>query len=52
MILNRTQQANLFAMANGAGSGGANGGTVEFKIQGNALVGVLENQGKRIKNMR
>ena len=49
MILNQAQQANLFAMANGSGSGG---GQVEFKISGNSLVGVLNNQGKRNNNMK
>jgi hypothetical protein len=50
MILNQAQQANLFAMANG--SGGASGGQVEFKISGNSLVGVLNNQSKRNNNMK
>lgn len=49
MILNRSQQANLFAMANGSGVGGGN---VRFKIDGNSLVGVLENNNKKIYNSR
>jgi len=53
MILNQAQQANLFAMANGSGgSGGSAGGTVEFKISGNSLIGVLNNQSKRTNNMK
>lgn len=47
MILNRGQQANLFAMAN---NGGMGGGQVTFKIQGDTLVGVLSNYNRRIKS--
>lgn len=44
MILNKTQQANLFKMAN-TGVGG--GGQVEFHISGTELVGVLNNQNRK-----
>ena len=40
MILNPTQQANLFNMLN---TGGMGGGEVKFRIDGTTLVGVLNN---------
>lgn len=40
MLLNRQQQANLFAMINRGGSGG---GQVEFILRGDRLQGVLNN---------
>lgn len=40
MILNPTQQANLFNMLN---TGGIGGGEVKFRIDGTTLVGVLNN---------
>ena len=43
MILNKTQQANLFRLANA----GATGGQVEFHISGTDLVGVLNNQTRK-----
>ena len=48
MILNRSQQANLFRMANGSGSGGQ----VEFHISGTELVGVLNNNTKKNRVIR
>ena len=48
MILNKTQQANLFKMANG----GVRGGQVEFHISGTELVGVLNNQTRKNKLIR
>lgn len=47
MILNRTQQANLFRMANGG-----TGGQVEFHISGTELVGVLNNQNRKNRLIR
>lgn len=56
MILNRSQQANLFRMVNSPAvydriyraSGGDNGGgTVEFKIKDRELVGFLDRAIKR-----
>lgn len=44
MILNKTQQANLFKLANGATPGGSQ---VEFHISGTELVGVLNNQNRK-----
>lgn len=44
MILNKTQQANLFRLANGATPGGSQ---VEFHISGTELVGVLNNQNRK-----
>lgn len=44
MILNRTQQANLFRMANGSG---VQGNQVEFHISGTDLVGVLNNNNRK-----
>lgn len=49
MILNQSQQANLFALAN---SGGISGGEVRFEIAGDRLIGVLNNYGKKIKTYR
>ena len=49
MILNKTQQANLFKMAN---SGVGGGGQVEFHISGTELVGVLNNQTRKNKLIR
>ena len=49
MILNKTQQANLFKMAN---SGVGGGGQVEFHISGTELVGVLNNQNRKNKLIR
>ena len=43
MILNRSQQARLFQMANSGGTGGH----VEFHISGTDLVGVLNNQNRK-----
>jgi hypothetical protein len=43
MILNKSQQARLFKIANG----GATGGQVEFHISGTELVGVLNNQNRK-----
>lgn len=48
MILNKSQQANLFKMINN----GSNTGSVEFEIKGDRLVGVLNNYGKRIKSYK
>ena len=48
MILNRSQQARLFDIANG----GAGGGQVEFHISGTELVGVLNNQTRKNRVIR
>jgi hypothetical protein len=47
MILNKNQQGNLFKMING-GNGG--GGNVTFRIEGDALVGVLNNYNRKINS--
>lgn len=50
MILNNSQQGRLFAALNGVGSfdnGGVSAGNVQFRIQGNDLVGVLNNYNKK-----
>lgn len=49
MILNATQQANLYSMANQPSNGG---GFVKFEIEGSKLVGVLNKQSKKINNTR
>lgn len=49
MILNRSQQANLFNMI---GGGVTTGGNVKFKIEGDALVGVLNNYNKKTGRVR
>lgn len=43
MILNGRQQKNLFDMVDSGDFGGGGGGVVDFRIQGNALYGVLRN---------
>ena len=48
MILNRTQQTNLFRMANGGGTSNQ----VEFHISGTDLVGVLNNQNRKNRIIR
>lgn len=48
MILNRSQQARLFELANGGGTGGQ----VEFHISGTELVGVLNNQNRKNRLIR
>jgi len=48
MILNSTQQANLFRMANGGGTSNQ----VEFHISGTELVGVLNNQNRKNRLIR
>lgn len=48
MILNRTQQYNLFKQLNGNG----NGGNVEFHISGTDLVGVLNNNNRKNRLIR
>ena len=50
MILNSTQQRNLFSLLNNGGTV-ANGGTVKFKIQGTELVGVLNNYNNKMKKV-
>lgn len=48
MILNGTQQARLFRMLNnGSSVSGSVSGSVEFKIKGQELVGVLNNYNKK-----
>ena len=48
MILNKTQQANLFKLANGGGEGRQ----VEFHISGTDLVGVLNNNTRKSRIIR
>lgn len=43
MVLNKGQQSTLFGMLKNGGGSGNNGGQVEFKIEGKALKGVLNN---------
>lgn len=49
MILNAGQQGNLFKMLN---NGSANGGEVVFRIEGNTLVGVLNNYNRQQNKFR
>ena len=49
MILNQSQQANLFSMANNGGSGG---GTVRFELEGSKLVGCINNHSRKVNNIR
>lgn len=48
MILNPSQQANLFNMING---GVSTGGEVKFRIDGSTLVGVLNNYNKKVRRV-
>lgn len=48
MVLNRAQQAHLWNMINGKGSG-AGGGQVEFKIRGADLIGTMNNYQSRMR---
>lgn len=50
MILNRTQQGNLFKMLNNNISIG--GGEVRFRIEGDSLVGVLNNYNRKYNTWR
>ena len=53
MILNRSQQGNLFDMINsGTASGGSSGGNVNFEIKGDKLVGLLANYNSKHKRFR
>lgn len=45
MILNGSQQAQLFRMLNNGSSGGSN--TVEFRLRGTELIGVIDNVKKK-----
>lgn len=48
MILNNRQQKNLFNLLDGKGGASSlNGGTVEFKLKGKELVGVLNTQASK-----
>jgi len=49
MILNQSQQGQLFALANGRGGGG---GELTTRVSGSDLVFVLNNHAKKIKNTR
>ena len=50
MILNNSQQRNLWNLLDGTTTATSNklGGSVEFKIKGNELVGVLNNYSKKL----
>ena len=50
MILNPTQQANLFRMLNNGGTN-ERGGKVEFKISGSTLKGVLRNYDNKMNKI-
>ena len=54
MILNKSQQSNLFNLLDGGSSvkGGTMSGEVEFKISDKALVGVLKQHNNRTNRLR
>ena len=52
MILNSTQQANLFRLLNGGGNSGSSGGEVKFKISGKELIGVLNNYNRKTAKVK
>lgn len=51
MVLNNGQQSNLFKMLNN-GLGNGSGGEVVFRIEGNTLVGVLNNYNRQQNRFR
>lgn len=53
MILNKSQQSNLFKLLDGNTTGNATGGAneVEFVIHGNTLRGLLNQQNNRLKRL-
>ena len=52
LILNKTQQGNLFRMLDGGVAAGGGGGRVEFQISGTTLKGVLNNYDKKMERLR
>ena len=52
LILNKTQQGNLFRMLDGGVAAGGGGGRVEFQISGTTLKGVLNNYDKKMDRLR
>lgn len=52
MILNRSQQANLFKMINEGTTKGNDLGNVQFRIQGKDLVGVFANYNNKMSKLR
>ncbi len=50
MILNNGQQRRLFDIANGSSGGSSSGGNVRFEIDGDKLVGVLENHSTTVNS--
>lgn len=50
MVLNKSQQANLFRMLDN--NNGSTGGKVEFVIKGSTLQGVLKNYNNKIEKVR
>lgn len=52
MILNSTQQANLFRILNGGGSRNSMDGEVKFKISGKELIGVLNNYNRKTAKVK
>lgn len=52
MILNSTQQANLFRMLNSGGASRGLDGEVKFKISGKELIGVLNNYNRKTAKVK
>ena len=52
LILNKTQQGNLFRLLDGGVAAGGGGGRVEFQISGTTLKGVLNNYDKKMDRLR
>ena len=52
MILNSTQQANLFRMLNSGGASRGMDGEVKFKISGKELIGVLNNYNRKTAKVK
>ena len=52
MILNSTQQANLFRMLNSGGAPRGMDGEVKFKISGKELIGVLNNYNRKTAKVK
>lgn len=52
MVLTKRQQYALYQIANGKGARAGGGGEVVFRIEGDMLVGVLNNHGRRQRRIK
>lgn len=52
MVLNKTQQSNLFRLLDGNVPTAGNSGQVEFKLRGQELVGLIKNYNGKVSKLR